>query len=247
MIHFKQAEIAYSFDLNPGDIVDLTIENPKFFFAFVKDLGTEEPDDFTLSEEGKDVDYSKTSLLIRDLFDLDPNSKRVLGAIYKKIDKSSLSPDRQKKFDEINAKIADLLTDISLDFEGTVSFNDFLSLPQLLGLIDFKFDYDDSTFLKSFLSYLKAWREAMDLKLVFVLNLFSLLSLEEIGTLSTELSYLGLALINISNFSSIPANEKVKKVIIDRDLCEIYLVCYAYFAWKTACSGGNPHCSLTII
>jgi hypothetical protein len=44
---------------------------------------------------------------LRDLFDLDPNSKRILGAIYKKIDKTSLSPERRRLFDEINAKIAE--------------------------------------------------------------------------------------------------------------------------------------------
>jgi hypothetical protein len=43
------------------------------------------------------------------------------------------------------------MMDISSDFEGAISFNDFLTLPQILGMIDFKFDYDDSTFFPSFL------------------------------------------------------------------------------------------------
>jgi len=219
---FKHEEISFRFDLNPGDIVDLTLENPKFYRDFVKDLSDDECESFSLSEDGIEKDFGKSALVIRDLFDLDPNSKRILGAIYKKIDKTALSPERQEMFNEINAKISALMMDISADFEGAISFNDALTLPQVLGMIDFKFDYDDSTFLRSLLSYIKAWREATDLKIVFVLNLFALLNASEIASFSSELAYLGLPVINISYISSKASNENIKKVIVDQDLCEIY-------------------------
>lgn len=222
MILFKHQEIGFPFELSNGDIIDLSIENPNFYRSFIRDLSCGESDFFVLSEEGEEIDFSKSALLVRDLFDLDPNSKKILTAIYKKIDKTFLSPERRTLFDEINAKIGELMMDISSDFEGAISFNDCLTLPQILGMIDFKFDYDDSTFLSSFISYLKAWREATDLKLVFVLNLFSLLEESEIEDLATEISYLGLSMINIGYFPLASSNKKVKKVRIDSDLCEIY-------------------------
>jgi CRISPR type II-A-associated protein Csn2 len=94
-------------------------------------------------------------------------------------------------------------------------------LPQVLGLIDFKFDFDDSTFLSSLVSYLKAWREAMDLKTVFVLNLFSMLDETEIVSLSNELAYSGLSLVNISSFHEQYSTKTIKSVIVDNDLCVI--------------------------
>lgn len=222
MISFKHAQVGYRFDLNPGTIINLSIENPKFYRSFVCDLQKPDSEVFSFSEDGKELEFGKSSLLITDLFDFDPNSKKILMAIYKKIDQSSLTPERQRQFDEINHKIADLAFDIASDFEGSISFNDQLALPQILGLIDFKFDYDDSTFLSAFVSYLKAWREATNLKLVFVLNLFALLDVTEIDLLSNELAYCGLSLINVAYFSKKTSNKNVKSVVIDNDLCEIY-------------------------
>jgi CRISPR type II-A-associated protein Csn2 len=222
MIYFKYPEIAYRFSLNPGDVVDLEIENPRLYRSLVIDLLKGDDEAFSVGLDEKELSFSKMGLVIPNLFDLDPNSKRILMAIYKKMEKVSLSPERQALLDEINAKIQNLLSDLSTDFEGAVVFNDTLSLPQLLGLADFKFNYDDSTFLSAFLSYLKAWREAIDLKIVFSMGLFSLLEPLEEKTLETELSYIGISLINIA---SSPLSERftgIKKVRIDHDLCEIY-------------------------
>lgn len=216
MIYFKYPEIAYRFSLNPGDVVDLEIENPRLYRSLVIDLLKGDDEAFSVGLDEKELSFSKMGLVIPNLFDLDPNSKRILMAIYKKMEKVSLSPERQALLDEINAKIQNLLSDLSTDFEGAVVFNDTLSLPQLLGLADFKFNYDDSTFLSAFLSYLKAWREAIDLKIVFSMGLFSLLEPLEEKTLETELSYIGISLINIA---SSPLSERftgIKKVRIDR-------------------------------
>jgi CRISPR type II-A-associated protein Csn2 len=133
---------------------------------------------------------------------------------------STLSGERKAKFDEINAKIEELLKDISSDFDGTVIFNDGLALPQLLGELDFKFDFDDSTFLSSFVSYIKAWREAMDLKVIVTINLFSLLDQKDVASLSKELSYLGLSVLNVSYVCEKISG--IKNVIVDKDLCEIF-------------------------
>lgn len=222
MIVFKHADIEYEFKLDSGSMVDLTIEAPKFYRSFVLDLLGARNENFSLSEDGKSLDYEKTALIIPNLFELDPNNKKVLLAIYKKIDRNSLTPERQVRFDEINAKIASLIDDIATDFEGSVVYNDVLTLPQILGLIDFKFDYDDSTFFSSFVSYIKAWREAFDLKIVFVLNLFSMLNTSEVAALSKELAYSGVCLINISYCRLSDHPQAIKSVVIDKDLCEIY-------------------------
>jgi CRISPR type II-A-associated protein Csn2 len=220
MIRLKCQDLEYDFPLSPGDVTDLTIENPSFYRAFVNDIRGEDQDQIVISDDGAIIDLHKHLISITDLFELDPNSKKVLTAIYKKIDGSTLSGERKAKFDEINAKIEELLKDISSDFDGTVIFNDGLALPQLLGELDFKFDFDDSTFLSSFVSYIKAWREAMDLKVIVTINLFSLLDQKDVASLSKELSYLGLSVLNVSYVCEKISG--IKNVIVDKDLCEIF-------------------------
>jgi CRISPR type II-A-associated protein Csn2 len=221
MIGFSHGEIDYHFDLNSGDFYDLAIENPIFYRKFVKDLIAGDEDSMCLSEDNKPIDFSKSSLVISDLFNIDPNSKRILTAIYKRIDKSCLNDERKAQFDEINRKIGELINDIASDFEGSITYNDVLSLPQVLGLIDFKFDFDDSSFLAAFVSYIKAWREAINLKVVFCLNIFSMLEENDIEKLEKELFYLGISLVNVSYLHPKPLSHNVKFVTIDSDLCVI--------------------------
>jgi CRISPR type II-A-associated protein Csn2 len=221
MIRFRYKSIQKEFALGPGDVLDLTIENPLLLYTFVRDLKNDEELAFSLSEDGKDIEFNKTVLVITDLFSLDPNSKKVLAAIYKKIDRTCLNPERRAQFDQINQKINALMSEIASDFDDGISFNDALTLPQILGLIDFKFDFDDSSFLTSLLSYIKAWRETINLKLVVAPHAFSLLSSSDLAVFQKELSYLGLSFLNISSKSIVESNENVNKTIIDNDLCII--------------------------
>jgi CRISPR type II-A-associated protein Csn2 len=221
MIKLRYQDIQKEFSFEPGDLLDLTLENPSLFYAFVNDLRADEEETFSLSEGGKDLEIDKTVLVITDLFTLDPNNKKVLAAIYKKIDRTCLNPERRLQFDQINENINRLMSEIASDFDDGVSFNDVLSLPQILGLIDFKFDYDNSSFLTTLLSYIKAWREATNLKLVVAAHAFSLLSKVDLAVFQKELSYLGLSFLNISSKASNETNENIRRTIIDNDLCII--------------------------
>jgi CRISPR type II-A/NMEMI-associated protein Csn2 len=220
-MEFHHADIQNSFAFAPGDIWDLTIENPTFYYEFVKSLIDDESEKISLFEGDKVLSLEKNAIVITDLFNLDPNNKKVLSAIYKKIERSHLSVERQAEFDEINRKISALMTEIASDFEGGISFNDSLALPQVLGLIDFKFDFDDSSFLTSLVSYIKAWREAIDLRLVVTLNLFPLLKSEEIALFKTEISYLGISLLNVSTNHVDLSKENIQSLTVDSDLCLI--------------------------
>jgi CRISPR type II-A-associated protein Csn2 len=222
MINFKYQEIGYGFSLLPGELTELVIENPRLYRDFVLNLLNPDEELYSLSEDGKVLSLPKNSIVITDLFDLDPNNKKVLSSIYKKIDRSLLSDERKVKFDQINAQIVSFLNDVATDFEGTMTFNDELTVSQLLGLIDFKFQYDPTSFFTSFISFIRSWREAIDLKIVFVLNVFSMLEQKEIDSFLSELSYLGVGVIDIEHVSSDVKSENVKKVVIDHDLCEIY-------------------------
>ena len=220
MIRFRSTFFQFPIDVDPGDIVSLTIENQKLYKGFSDALVAQEENSFSIFEDTKEKPLKKHLITVRDLLDLNPNSKKILTAIYKKIDRTALTVERREKFDKINLAIAELLEEIALDFEGTITFNDQIDLTQLLGQYDFKFDYDESSFLNSLISYLRAGREAMDLKLVFTYDLFAYLEDNEIEDLKRELSYIGLSIIDIDHHDI--HHEGVKRFVIDKDLCEIY-------------------------
>ncbi len=220
MRHLKHKDIEYDFPLQEGEMIDLTIENRDFYRRFALDLLGDDTDKLTFSEDGIPLSLSKHAIIVTDLFELDPNSRKVLAAVYKKIAVASVTPERRIKLEAINKLIESFLDDIASDFDGTVIYNDEVAIPQLLEDMNFKFDYDDSTFLTSFISYVKAWREAIDLRLVVTFNLFSLLDPDKTSFLQKELLYLGLSLLNISYVAQ--KNPGIKSVIVDKDLCEIF-------------------------
>lgn len=222
MINFKYQEIGYGFSMLPGQLTELVIENQTLYRNFVLSVLDPDEDTYSLSEDGKTLSIAKNALVITDLFDLDPNNKKVLSSIYKKIDRSLLSDERKEKFDKINVQISSFLEEVATDFEGTMTFNDELTVTQLLGLIDFKFQYDPSSFFTSFISFIRSWREAIDLKIVFVLNAFSMLEPKEVESFLSELGYLGVCVVDIERSRSDIKSENVKKILIDHELCEIY-------------------------
>lgn len=220
MIRLRTSMFTFPIDLEPGGIISLVVESKKLYRDLSTVLDTLDESSVFLFQDGAERQAKKHVVVTRDLLNLDPNSKKILTAIYKKIDRTALTPERREKFDRINQAIAELLEDFASDFEGQVSFNDQISLTQLLGHFDFKFDYDESSFLTSFVSYFRAWREAMDLKLLITYDLFAYLEEEEISILSQELGYTGVALVDIDHSDG--KRPGVKRFLIDRDLCEIY-------------------------
>lgn len=219
MIRFNYFDIQAPIFAENGEIVDLTIENKTMYRTLALDLLHSADERASFYNDGKILDLKKNIVVIDNLLELNPNSKKILTSIYKKIDRVSLTPERREKFDKINAQIAELLQDIASDFEGSIIFNDSFELLQLLGQFDFKFDYDDSNFVTCLISFLKAYREATDLKAAICFNLFACLEEKQIEQLKSELGYIGIPLLNISYIYQ--KRSGIKHFIVDDDLCEI--------------------------
>lgn len=220
MIHLRHAKLECDIALEAGDIANLVIENPSFYRQFVMELLNDDTETFSFYENKKDLTFDKHAIIVPNLFDINPNSKKILTAIYKKIEKSAITVERREKLEQINQKISALLAEIADDFDGTISYNDQITMPQLLGQLDFKFDYDDTNFLTQLVSYVRAWREAKDVRIIIVLNIQSMLTDEEIAMFAEECKYMGIPIINIAYFDKVIPSSK--RIVIDKDLCEIY-------------------------
>ena len=63
------------------------IENSKLYFSIVNSIIIDDNDYLIYSIDNDNKDLEKYSLLITTPFDLNPNNKKILTALYKKIDK----------------------------------------------------------------------------------------------------------------------------------------------------------------
>ena len=203
-----------------GNIENIIIENSKLYFSIVNSIIIDDNDYLIYSIDNDNKDLEKYSLLITTPFDLNPNNKKILTSLYKKIDKEKHILKINEELEIINYKIIKTLETISLDLNQSMNFNTELDLVKLLSLYDFSFEDDcEEDLLNKLVFYIKANLEINNIDIVFCIDILRFLSQEEMEKLKRELELLNICLINIS-FSSRVSSIK-KSIVIDEDYCEL--------------------------
>ena len=207
-------------NIEAGNIENIIIENSKLYFSIVNSIIIDDNDYLIYSIDNDNKDLEKYSLLITTPFDLNPNSKKIMTALYKKIDKEKHILKINEELEIINYKIIKTLETISLDLNQSMNFNTELDLVKLLSLYDFSFEDDcEEDLLNKLVFYIKANLEIKNIDIVFCIDILRFLSQEEMEKLKRELELLNICLINIS-FSSRVSSIK-KSIVIDEDYCEL--------------------------
>lgn len=209
--------IKQEFEAIPGEIYNLSIESPSFLYTCIRAFYSEDEDIIKVLKDYKEIPLSKNVLFIKDLFDLDPNSKKILTIIYKQAQTNYMNDERKNMLAHIQEEICELLDDISMDFNYPMVFDRIVGIDKIMTNSSFCFNYEQQkNFRDSFLSYLKIIQEISKAKFIVTTNLNSLLLESEIEEIKKELSLLDLTLLNISFF-----HQPIKNTsIIDSDWCE---------------------------
>ena len=214
----KFDEIKTPIEINNIDSYQLVIENTSFLYKIVQNLNNFDEDNIILYD-GKNLDVSKNVLFISDLYNLNPNSKKILTANYNYAENISKSAKLMNRLIDVNSEILEILGEISLEFNNCVTYSDQITISELLEIYNFKFDFDQLNFIQTFLSYLKAISISYNYKVLITMNLQDLVKKDDFQLLCKEINYMNMTLINISSKKSELTFSKT--LIIDNDLCEI--------------------------
>lgn len=210
--------IEESLEIIPGSSYELVLENPKIFYDISKYFKFLDSDNISLYDL-KVLNLSKYLLVVDNLFDLNPNSKKILTANYKYAEDMSKTTTLMNELIELNNKIMELISEISEMFNNQVDFKNNITISDLLDTYEFKFNFDDSNFIQAFVTYIKAMSLANKYEIIVTFNIQDFLNNGEFLLLVKEFGYLGLTLVNICSKKS---NLSYKKtIILDNDLCEI--------------------------
>ena len=215
----KIKHIEKDFLIEAGNIYNINIENPEFYYELLNNLYTFDEDTFIYSKDFEIKNLSKICLIIDNIFNLDPNNKKILNSLYKRISNEIINKNDQETITKINNNIISLLNKISLELNLSVDYYTDLDVIKILNLYDFCFKTDQSTSLEKFITYIKANLETNKYKLIISTNILPMFSKNDIENLSNELKYLDLTLLNITLIQ--PKYENlVDSLTIDNDLCE---------------------------
>ena len=206
-------------DIKCGEITEIVIENSVFFFKISKNFYYLDSENVFLYERNI-IDNNKYIFVITNLLDLNPNSKKILASNYKYAENMLKTMDIFNKLFDLNNKAMEILEEASELFGNQTIYNDNIGIVELLNAYGFKFEFNETFFLDSFITYIKIITMFSNHKIIVTFNIQDFLNQEEFNLLRKEFDYLGLALINIcSKKSNLSYNHSI---IIDKDLCEIW-------------------------
>lgn len=219
MKRLKIKGIEKEFHIESGNVYDIQIESNTFYHQLVLGLINEDSDMFSLSENFNSLDFQKECLFISDILTISPNNKKILNALYKRIQEKFLTNENKELLLNINEKFLSLLEQISLDVNLETNYLTDISINDVLSLYKFSFKEGEEDFLNKIITYIKANQEIKKLSTIITLNFLPLLKENEILLLQKELELLNLTMINFN----IRVKHQIKGIeylTIDMDLCE---------------------------
>ena len=209
-------------DIYENEVNELIIENKNLFTETIDKLIKQvsgEDGDFVLSENNKVLKFEKCSDIIVDYFTMTPNNKKTLNKLYANLENVANNYVEEKA--DLNARIISMLDRVSTSVGGAeLTFNLDYKWSDLFKLYNLEFEANYSDIVNKMISYIKILSYYSDIRLLFLVNIRTFLTNEELQRIFEISNY---CKINLFLLESLESGEKdeVNRYIIDNDLCFI--------------------------
>lgn len=203
----------------------IILENKKYYRENILELIRQHKGyegNFILSNNNKEVSFDKNSYFISDLFNIDINNKKIISKVYGELLK--IVVDDIAEYNKITSYIREYFETLVFNNNLDLEYNDEVEANSLLKLGDFKIQFEESNYLEKLIKFLKVLVELCNIKVIFIVGLYRVFSVEEVEKIYKEVCLNKINIINIeSEYQNIKKsdcyNEKV--YIFDQDNCEI--------------------------
>lgn len=222
-MRFVYAELDLDFSLDTDHPVVLVVEDKACFSKLLSNLWRQQHGDLgnvLVSKRERTLRFDKSCEVIMNPFDLDFNSRKVLGVIYDELEESG-EEAQFEYLSQINRDIVLLLDALEKETDYPLSFDLELDLKGLLKLYHVRVDADEEEPLPAMVSYINLLRKVTSLQLVVFVNLKTYFSKQQILELYQACRYEEVAVLDIESFDFGKEIEFEKYIISDQDLCLI--------------------------
>ena len=212
-------------EIEENTIYTLVFENIRYYRENIIELINQHKGNegsFIISNNSKEIEFAKDSHIITDIFSIDINSKKVLTKVYSSLLK--LVVEDVSKYNELSTNIKVYFEKLIFDSSLEIEQGEEIDISSLLKLGDFKIHVDNDDILEKFIKFLKVLTELCNCKIIFVVGLHNVFTIDEIKEVYKEVCLNKINIINIEyqQFENI-SNENCKEIvyIFDKDNCEI--------------------------
>ena len=203
----------------------IVFENKKYYRENILELIRQhkgQEGSFILSNNNKEVSFDKNSYFISDLFNIDINNKKIITKIYGELLK--VITDDIAEYNKITSYIREYFETLVFNNNLDLEYNDEVEVNSLLKLGDFKIQFEESNYLEKLIKFLKVLVELCNIKVIFIVGLYRVFSVEEVKKIYKEVCLNKINIINIeSEQQGIKKSDCYNELvyIFDKDNCEI--------------------------
>ena len=212
-------------EIEENTIYTLVFENIRYYRENIIELINQHKGNegnYIFSSNNKEIEFGKYSHIITDIFSIDINSKKVLTKVYSSL--LNLVVEDVSRYNELSTNIKVYFEKLILDSSLEIEQGEEIDMSSLLKLGDFKIHVDNDDILEKLIKFLKVLTELCNCKIIFVLGLHNVFTIDEIKEVYKEVCLNKINIINIEyqKFENI-SSENYREIvyIFDKDNCEI--------------------------
>lgn len=202
----------------------LVIENPKDFSHYLRLLKKQAAGDeggWILSEKSKILNMSKSCKIITDPFEIHLNEKKILNALYEKIEKNFFDMENVLIWNEFVSNVSRMLSVLIGDMDYQLMFREEFEIKDFMKWMNIKFDYENQNLCEYVIDYMKLNHEVLKIELFIFVNIGDYLTADELEFIQKQAEYEKYYVLFWDSHDD--THEEESKIIhIDEEGCVIF-------------------------
>ncbi len=204
----------------------LVVENKKKFVEFIQEIikqinGNEGK--FFLFDKNTELKIHNKVEIIKDIFDLDINNKKILNKIYHELEELSIDSEFLLETKNMESNLLKYIYCLIEKYDYPLEIVEGLDLKEIFKLLSVKLSLCFSNKVEEILEYIDLVSRILKKEIFVLVNLHIFLEKDDIVALCRECFYKKIKLLFVENQKPDIINNEEKLFIIDNDLCEINL------------------------
>lgn len=204
----------------------LVVENKKKFVEFIQEIikqinGNEGK--FSLFDKNTELKIYNKVEIIKDIFDLDINNKKILNKIYHELEELSIDSEFLLETKNMESNLLKYIYCLIEKYDYPLEIIEGLDLKEIFKLLSVKLSLCFSNKIEEILEYIDLVSRILKKEIFVLVNFHIFLEKDDIVALCRECFYKKIKLLFVENQKPDIINNEEKLFIIDNDLCEINL------------------------
>lgn len=210
-VYFKSLHKLFPFH---EPILTIQFENPIIF----RNLHYTLEEELEFSDENSLLVFDSSVYILSDIFELSLKDKKIVNALYKKLE-NSISTVVEEKIIDMKHQFVNILEDLSMNLDFSIQYNEDFSFSKVLSLFQVDFEeFDKKNYLEHLVSFFKIVSELLNLDLFISFGISTHLTKEEYIRLKKELSIQNIYILDLCYT---PIIHQKNSLLVDSDWCII--------------------------